>query len=355
MTEELHKYTCPATATRVAVRYGAVLISGLILSSLIPACALPRQQELKEYYEVRAYFKTTVSIRCFYDPKSDFSKVAKQCWEKAELIQENMNAHAKPPHGDLARLNESGIEGVRVHGDVYRVLKHSVEYSRLTQGAYDVTVFPLVELWRNAQRLGRVPDSEELRQAKDKVGYQNLGLQDPDLVFFKKPGMKVDLGSPASGYFCDQMAGILDANGIKNFLVDGGGEIFCRGMNKGRVPWRIGIQDPFDKTKIFQVIELKDQGLSTSGNYEKFYTIGQERFSHIIDPRTGYPQKDAVSATVIAPTAEMANELSTALCVLGSSKGLEVIRSLRNVGALIIELKNGKTLVSGTEKMLKMK
>lgn len=325
-------------------------LTGLMLVSvfLLAGCRISADQGLKEYYEARPYFGTMVSIHCYYDPALDMASIARKCWQKADDLQLNMNANGEAGKGDLARLNASGFEGVRVGQDVYQVIKQSLEYSRLTRGAYDVTVLPLVMLWKEAARQGHIPDKKALESAQEKVGYQFLRLQEPDVVFFMKKGMKVDLGSPASGYFCDVVADILTASGIQHFLVDGGGELFARGKNQGKTPWRIGIQDPFHKGKIISIVELKDQGVSTSGNYEKFYTIGTEKFSHIINPQTGAPQKNAVSVTVIASSAQAANELSTGLCVLGGEEGLKIIRTFKNVEALIVEEKDGKSAVYAT-------
>ena len=128
-------------------------------------------------------------------------------------------------------------------------------------------------------------------------------------------------------------------------MIDGGGEIFCRGKDQGQKPWIIGVQDPFDKNKLHGVVKLENRGISTSGNYEKFYLIGQERFSHIINPFTAYPQKEAVSVTVIADTTQAANELSTAIAVLGAQKGIRLVNSLKNVEAIVIEKKEGKALL----------
>ncbi|MBF0571471.1 MAG: FAD:protein FMN transferase [Candidatus Omnitrophica bacterium] len=310
-------------------------------------------QDLKEYYEVRPFFGTTVWIHCFYDAAIDMSKAAKACWQVADRIQTYMNVYAEPQEGSLSWLNSAGCQGVHVHKDIFKLLKHSIEYSRLTGGAYDVTIFPLVKLWKNAAKEGIVPQKELLESVRDQVGWQHITLFKPDLVFLMKKGMMVDLGSPASGYFCDEVARILDAHQIRHFMVDGGGEIFCRGKNKGISPWRVGVQDPFDKAKICIDLELQDKGISTSGSYEKFSTIGTETFSHIIDPKTGYPQKGAASATVIAQSTQSANELSTALCVMGGQKGLEFVSSLKNVEALIIENKNGKVLQYQTDGFVK--
>ena len=301
-----------------------------------------KKQEFLKYDETRPYLGACVRIHCYYDAKLYITKIIQQCWDKVEQVQLHMNVYAKTLDGDLSRLNAGGFDGVCVNNDVFRVIKESIEYSRLTEGAYDITAYPLVELWKNAGLKGKLPDENSFQLARDKVGYQSLQLQEPDMVFFKKKGMKVDLGSPASGFVCDEIAKILDQNGIKHFLVDGGGEIFCRGLDQGKKPWIVGVQDPYDKDKLSGVVKLNDKGISTSGNYEKFYMIGQDKFSHIIDPLTGFPQKDAVSVTVIAETTQAANELSTAISVLGGQKGIYMANSLVNVEALVVEKKEGR-------------
>jgi len=304
-----------------------------------------KKQELIKYDETKPYLGAYVRIHCYHNQKVDISKVIQQCWDKVSQVQLHMNVYAKTMDGDLSRLNAGGFEGVRVNKDVFRVIQESIEYSKLTDGAYDITAYPLVELWKNAGLKGKFPDEDSLKLARDKVGSQNLLLKEPDMVYFKKKGMKVDLGSPASGFVCDEIAKIFDHNKIKHYLIDGGGEIFCRGTDQGQKPWIIGVQDPFNKDKTYGVVKLKDKGISTSGNYEKFYMIGQEKFSHIIDPTTGFPQKDAVSVTVIAETAQVANELSTAISVLGAQKGVRLANSLKNVEALVFEKKGEKVFL----------
>lgn len=295
-----------------------------------------------KYDETKPYLGAYVRIHCFYGSKIDMARVIGQCWARVEWVQKHMNVYAKTLEGDLSRLNAGGFEGVRVHEDVYRVIKESITYSKLTGGAYDITAAPLVELWKNAGSSGRLPDEDSLQSAKNKVGWQHLRLQAPDKVYFKKKGMKVDLGSPASGFICDAVAKIFDQYKIRHYLIDGGGEIFCRGKDQPPKPWIIGVQDPFNKEKLLGCIKLNNKGVSTSGNYEKFYTINGQRFSHIIDPLTGYPQKDAVSVTVMAPTAQAANEISTAIAVLGAQKGIRLAHALKNVEALVIERKDGR-------------
>lgn len=302
------------------------------------------KQKLLKYDETRPYLGAYVRIHCFYEAKTDISVAIDQCWEKVEQVQKHMNVYAKTLEGDLSRLNAYGFDGIPVNADIYKIIQESIEYSKLTKGAFDITIFPLVELWKNAGLEGRFPDEGSLRSARDKVGYENLRLEAPNLVYFKKKGMKIDLGSPASGFVCDAIAKILNTHKIRHFLVDGGGEIFCQGKDNGQKSWIIGIQDPFDKDKLYGMIELKGKGVSTSGNYEKFYTIAGQRFSHIVDPLSGYPQKDAISVTVIADTTQAANELSTAISVLGGEKGVRLADSVKNVEILVLEQRDGQVI-----------
>jgi thiamine biosynthesis lipoprotein len=298
-------------------------------------------QNPQEYQETRAYLGANVTIRCFFDPQKDAASTIKKCWDKMDFIQQEMNAYSKT--GDLARINKSSPRGVVVHQETYRLLKDCLEFSRLSKGAFDITVFPLVKLWKDAEVKGQLPDKEALEAAKSKVGYQKINLQGPSRIVLAQEGMRLDFGAVVSGYACDELAAILDAGGIKDYMIDTGGEIFCRGKEAGKIPWKIGIQDPADKNIVLMSFDLRDECASTSGNYEKFYTIEGARFSHIIDPRSGYPQEDVISATVIAPTGKQADALSTALCVLGGKKGIALANSLQGVRAIILEHKDGKT------------
>lgn len=332
-------------AKRLYKKSRPILIGMLILAG----CAPLASQDLKEYKQTRPYLGAYVTIECFYAAGKEPStaKAIKKCWERMEQIQKEMNAYSAD--GDIAEINRSGSAGVRVHQDVYQLLKDSVKFGQLTEGAFDVTIFPLVEFWKDIAKRGRLPDQAEVEDTKAKVGYQNLRFQEPDRVILTKQGMKVDLGGIVSGYACDELAAILKSYGIKNFLIDTGGEVICRGKNKANAPWFIGIQDPQNKNKILRTIELNDRAASTSGNYEKFYLVEGERLSHIINPLTGYPQKEVMSATVIASSCEQADALSTAFCVLGSQRGFKVLGGLNSVEALIIENKDGKTIQSQTK------
>lgn len=323
---------------RYILPIAVVLLMAIILSGSVST----RNYDLQEYKQARNFFGTYVSIHCFYDRKIDISKVTDQCWVRLKAIQASMNAQSNA--GDVARINNLGFYGVQVSDDVYNLLKESIELSRLTDGAFDVTVFPLVALWKAAAKVGQIPSRDALEDVKNKVGYKYIQLEADNTVFLKKKGMKIDLGAIAKGYAVDQVIRILEQNEVRHFLIDAGGDIYCRGLYGGRKRWKIGVQAPTKGNIIIDVLRIKDVAVTTSGNYERFYVIGGKKFSHIINPATGYPQEAVVSATVIATKATEADAFSTALCVMGSQKGIFLVDSLRGIEAMIVENVKGKVL-----------
>jgi len=303
-------------------------------------CSFSSRQELKEYKQTLPFFGTYLSIYCLYTADKDIHSIIERCWERIFEIQESMNAHSS--RGEIARINKSGAEGVTVNEELYRLLSSSIEYSRLSDGAFDITILPLIKLWKDASENEKLPDASSLAEAMRNVGYHHIELRTNNRVMFKNKGIKIDLGAIAKGYAVDQIAKILNKNGINDYLLEAGGDILCRGKNKDGVPWRIGIQDPLKRDGIVEVLNLPDAAVTTSGNYERFYTIGEKRFSHIIDPVSGYPQDKVISATVIAKTAEQADAFSTTLCVMDPEKGIRLIESLASVEAMVIEQEKGE-------------
>ncbi|MFA5085213.1 MAG: FAD:protein FMN transferase, partial [Candidatus Omnitrophota bacterium] len=155
-------------------------------------------------------------------------------------------------------------------------------------------------------------------------------------IYFKKEGMGIDLGGAAKGYATDRAIRILEENGIDNALVNSGGDMYCLGKRSARELWRVGVQHPRDRNRLFLEIRLKDKAIDTSGDYERYFVIDGKRHSHIIDPRTGYPIGDnVVSASVIAPDSAAADMLATAMCVLGE-KGFDIIKGFGDADAVLV-------------------
>jgi thiamine biosynthesis lipoprotein len=170
------------------------------------------------------------------------------------------------------------------------------------------------------------------------VGYKNIELDSENVsVKFLNKGTKIDFGGIAKGYAVDRAKDILISRGIKNSLINLGGNIFALGNAPGKKNWRIGVHDPRNKGKLLHSFELTNRAISTSGNYERFFEIRGKRYSHIINPITGIPCQGIISVTVVADSAEEADALSTAIFVMGEEKGLNLAKSIKGIKVLILK------------------
>jgi thiamine biosynthesis lipoprotein len=265
---------------------------------------------------------------------------------------------------EIARVNRDAyVNPVTVSSPTFEVLQKSVEFSRLSEGAFDITVGPLMELWRSAQDVNRVPTDAELQQVRSKVGFEKLILDaNEKTIRFAVDGMKLDLGGIAKGYAVDKAVEAMQASGAIGAMVDAGGNIRCFGTPpKGKTHWLIGLQDPNvtdEQMKVDRTIltlKFTDNAVATSGDYRRFVVVGGRRHSHIIDPATGQSSESLASVTIICPNATDADALATAVTVMGKEKGLAFIERMPDVEAILItpapEFKQIQT--PGVEKFIK--
>lgn len=210
----------------------------------------------------------------------------------------------------------------------------SIHYSRITLGAFDITARPLVRLWGFQGGASRLPSGGEIAGALLRVGSNRISIDTAACTITLPRGTELDLAGIAKGYGIDRSVSILRELGVRNALVDLGGNIYALGAPPGRRAWTVGIRDPRGSTGIAGTIGLRDEAVATSGNYENFVEIGGTRYGHIMDPRSGRPVEGVLSVTVIASTALAADALSTALFVLGPSRGSEILEGIPGVRAL---------------------
>jgi thiamine biosynthesis lipoprotein len=261
-----------------------------------------------------------------------------------QAIEQMMSFHRSD--SELAKVNAEAFEHpVQVSVPIVVVLQKAMEISRLSDGAFDVTVGPLMQLWKAAGQAGLLPTETELAEAKAKVGWDKVVI-DPNqrTVRFAVQGMKIDMGGIAKGYAVDRCVQILKEQGALGGMVDLGGNIRCFGRPpKGREGWRIGIQDPCQTDDldastggIALILRLTDQAVATSGHYRRFTLIGDRKVSHILNPKTGTSNESLSSDTLIAQDAMTADALSTAVSVLGREQGLALVQRIPGVEAILI-------------------
>jgi len=208
------------------------------------------------------------------------------------------------PESDLSQVNRLAAERpVKVTPEFFEFLERCLEYSRQSEGAFDISVGPLMKVWGFYRGAGRLPRQEEVDRAVQKVGYRNILLDAGNrTVRFAQPGVDLDPGGIGKGYAVDRMVEVLKENGITSALVSAAGSsIYALGVPNNAKGWEVKIRDPKDRRKTLEDLYLKDQSLSTSGGYEKFFVANGKVYSHIMDPRTGYPAAGTLAVSVVAP------------------------------------------------------
>jgi thiamine biosynthesis lipoprotein len=226
--------------------------------------------------------------------------------------------------------------------DFLRVMQSGKKVHRLSAGAWDATVAPLVDLWGfgPSDKTPSVPPAAQLRTALKTVGFSRIDILPSGQLIKTTPGTTLDFGSIAKGYGADQIAALLRSAGHSHFLVEIGGEVVASGVRSDGLPWRVGINTPKPGASVdavYRAFSLSDAAFATSGDYRNFFVMDGVRYSHVIDPRTGYPVANGVvSATIIAPDCTLADGLATAVMVMGAGKGLALIDRLEGVEGLIV-------------------
>jgi thiamine biosynthesis lipoprotein len=246
-----------------------------------------------------------------------------------ELVNRQMSTYL--PDSELTRFNESTANRwLEVSAALVEVVAAAGEISRRSSGAFDITAGPLINLWGFGPEGGiqQVPAEEEIERARRRVGYRYLEIRtDPAPALRKQRDLYVDLSAIAKGHGVDRIAAVLQAVGCPNYLVDVGGEVVGRGVNRQGQPWRVGIEvpDPAQMGAIQRIVRLQDMAVATSGDYRNFLDLGDGRYSHTIDPRSGRPVDHGLaSVSVVHRSAMWADGLATALNVLGPVAGYEL-------------------------------
>jgi thiamine biosynthesis lipoprotein len=239
------------------------------------------------------------------------------------------------PESDLSRLNRDGhFHAVKVPADLYRVIEESLRYSRISGGKFDISVGPLVDLWKAALRGERMPTAEEPAKARACVGYEKIHLIPPDLVEFESTCLRIDAGSIGKGYAVDRAVEVLRANGIQNALIDAGqSSIYAMGAPPGKPAWEVHLRDP--SGRVDPMVLLSENSVSTS-EQTPASLLGNATAGHIIDPENGRPLETKYAVSIVAKTATASDALATTLLLLGPEKGKAIVKQLPEAAAIWI-------------------
>jgi thiamine biosynthesis lipoprotein len=245
------------------------------------------------------------------------------------------------PTTQISKVNQqAGIAAVKVDLEVFELVERALKISKLTDGAFDISYASMDKIWKFDGSMKTMPTEEAIKKSVAKVGYEHILLDaNNTTIFLEKEGMKLGLGGIGQGYIADKIKALLQKNGCTSGLVNVSGDINTWGKQPNGADWSVGIVNPMNKNKVFATFPLYDSAVETSGSYEKYVTFNGKRYSHIIDPRTGYPATGIVSVSVFAKQTELADALATGIFVLGVEVGLDLVNQLKGIGCIIVDEK----------------
>lgn len=238
------------------------------------------------------------------------------------------------------KINENaGISPVQVDDEVFQLIKRCQFISKITQGAFDISYGSLDKrFWNFDLNMTSLPDPKVAKKAVELINYENILLNETDkTVFLKNKGMRIGFGGIGKGYAAEMAKKKLIENNVLNGIVNASGDLTAWGFQENGEAWTIGVADPNQRKSIFSTFKITNKAVATSGNYEKFITINNKRYSHTIDPKTGYPISGIKSVTILAENAEIADALATPVTVMGIEVGMNFINQLKTIGCIIID------------------
>ncbi len=232
----------------------------------------------------------------------------------------------------------AGIQPVKVSLELYKLIERAKQISEITDGAFDISYASMDEIWKFDGSMKRMPSEDDIKKSVARVGYQKIILNEQDhSVFLKQPGMKISFGAIGKGYAADKTKELLVANQVVAGIINAAGDLTTWGTKVSGEKWLIGIANPLSKDKIFSWLPIVESSVATSGNYEKYVIFGGKKYTHIIDPRTGYPASGINSVSIFAKSAELCDALATAVFIMGREAGISLINQLGGTEVILVD------------------
>lgn len=243
------------------------------------------------------------------------------------------------PETQISEVNQNaGIKPVKVDREVFEITKKGIWFSKITNGAFDISIVAMDRIWKFDGSMEKLPSKRNIRKSVVKVNYKNIVVDSVNsTIYLSRKGMKIGFGSIGKGYAADKGRELLQSLGIKGGIINAAGDITTWGNQIDGEPWKIGVNNPFETGETIAVLEFSNnKAVTTSGTYEKYAEIDGKRYSHIINPKTGFPSMGITSVTIIGENAEMCNGLSTSILILGLKKGLKLIKKYPDFQYIIL-------------------
>ena len=275
-------------------------------------------QQLTRYEDSRVSMGCVYTIVVYGPAPDKLQEATAAALDEVDRIDRLMSHYKND--SELSRVNREAAKGeIKIDPELFDFIAECLRYSRESEGAFDITVGPLMKAWGFFRGEGRTPSESELAEARNRIGYQRVILNKNErTINFDKPGVELDLGGIAKGYAVDRAVAILRRHGVTSALVSSGGStIYGLGAPPGKPSWSIKVQDPVERNRTATTVRLKNQSLSVSGSYEKFFELDGVRYSHIMDPRAGKPAQGILSVAVISNDGTSGDALDNVFFVLG--------------------------------------
>jgi len=316
---------------------GALALGSVGLNELLA------EPELKVYSETKVTLGTYVTIKAVDTSEDNARKMVNATFGEISRLSSVFSRFDSA--SELYSLNKSG-QLIGASNEMMNVMKKAIQYSEMTDGLFDVTTLPLLELNQESfNRYNTSPSYSNIVEAKALVGYQNIDINGNN-ISLAKTGAHITLDGIAVGYIVDKATGLLSEKDMNNVLINGGGEICPKGTRQDGKPWKIGIAHPRDNSSYFSIINSGNWAISTSGDYESYFT-DDYLYNSIIDPRTGVSPTELCSATVIAADTICADALSTAFIIMGKDEALSLVEKISGAEALLIDKNMNSFKTSG--------
>ena len=284
--------------------------------------------------DARPLMGTEVSVLLWHEDEAAGKEIVAKVFAEAERIDRLMSTYKEDSR--ISEINRhAATEPVAAGEELFRLIRRSQDISVLTRGAFDITYDSVGQHYdfRNRQR----PDETTVAAERELIDYRFVELdQAAGTVFFREPGVRINLGGIAKGYVVERGVSVMRANGVRNGIVTAGGDSRLLGDRRGQ-PWMVGIRDPRNEGEVAISVPLEDEAISTSGDYERYFIEGDTRYHHIIQPSTGEPAGGIHSATVFGPDAVFTDALSTSVFVMGVDQGLRLIATLPDYESIVID------------------
>lgn len=309
----------------------------IIIASAASGCRSEQQTDFEPFAKNHVALNTVNRITIYDKSRRDAELILDAAFSRIDEVEAAMSLYID--ESEINQINrQAGVKSVQVSQETFDLLLLAEESARLSQGAFDPTIGPLVTAWGITSDNPRIPDDEELDVLLELVNYRNLVMEQPDGVFLAREGMKLDLGGIAKGYAADEAKRIIREMGSSSALINLGGNILLAGSKPDGTPWRIGVQDPHSsRGRYIVIITLEGGTVVTSGTYERYFFDNDIRYHHILDTSTGFPADTGLeSVTIVTENSAYADALSTAAFVLGIEEGFAFIESIEDVEAVFI-------------------